>query len=107
MEIAPRADFSLLSEETCLITTPFLVTCLETLLSKSQSNALKNVKLTAVASHLITWKLQTRTTVSWISEENYNTKSNALRPKENYQYYDLIIDYNIKVRTFVVIDEKY
>lgn len=34
-----------------------------------------------------------------LNDENKNTKSNALRPKENYQYYDLIIDYNIKVRT--------
>ena len=41
-----------------------------------------------------------------LNEENKNTKSNALRPKENYQYYDLIIDYNIKVRIFVVIDKK-
>lgn len=34
-----------------------------------------------------------------LNEENKNTKSNALRPKENYQYYDLVIDYNIKVCT--------
>ena len=33
-----------------------------------------------------------------LNEENENTKSHALRPKENYQYYNLVIDYNIKVR---------
>lgn len=32
-----------------------------------------------------------------LNEENKNTKFDALRPKENYQYYDLVIDYNIKV----------
>lgn len=33
-----------------------------------------------------------------LNEENKYTKSNALTPKENYQYYNLVIDYSIKVR---------